>query len=232
MNKKDVPLAVLRELEKFVAPKNEKIEVIKDSNFLFRAIDKDKNSDFYFNVEKYSIGSNDPVLLINYKPKSAKDNRVNKKSIELKELETRFTSWLNLLNAYDDVKSFFDDPIIKAYSDEYFSEFQLMDDDININPFNMQQVLCLEAHLEYIAKKIDKYKNEENKQQIEDIKSDIANLTNRLTIDTKNIVWRKVTIIWAKITKIGISAYKELIASFKKEFMTVLAKAAASTLLN
>lgn len=105
------------------------------------------------------------------------------------------------MNRYESVNSFFDDPILQSFADEYFAEFEIIDEDANVKPFNTHQILVLDEHLETIHNKIDSYKTDENEIEMESIKSDIRELQNNLTSKTKKWVIRNLSNIWAKITK-------------------------------
>lgn len=214
-SKKKIPLIVLETLEKYVELKGEQFEVVPPDKFFVKIIDKDKNSDFYYNIENYKIDKG-LKLLIDSKPIS-KENIDNSRTwIDSKHLNNHFNNWVSLLKRYETVNSFFDDPIVKAYADEYLSEFEIIDVDADIKPFNTTQVLMLDSHLESIEKNIDKFKTDENESQIESIKTDVQELRNNLTAKPKRWIIKNLSIIWAKITKQGTPLLKEFLSEVKK----------------
>jgi hypothetical protein len=150
--KKKIPLQVLESIEPYVNKRGTSYESIEPKNFLLKFVDKDEKSDFYFNVEEYKLDT-DFKLLIDFKPQSKQSTANRKTWIKVNLLETHFSNWLKLLEGYDKLKTVFDDPILEAFADEYFTEFEIIDDDADFKPFPTKQILLLDNHLENIQKK-------------------------------------------------------------------------------
>ena len=215
--KKSHPLIVLEKFEKFVHLKGENFEVIPPDNYLLKVIDKDKDSNFYFFIEQYKVDK-DLRILLDYKPYS-KDSTNNRRGwINAKELDSIFNIWVDLLKNYETVDSFYDDPIIKSYIDEYYSNIKLLDEDADVNPFNSKQVLLLDNYLSEIVNRIEKYIDKDNEFQIAEIITDTEELKKDLTKYAKNIILNRLCIVWAKISKQGVPLIKELIYELAKDF--------------
>ncbi|WP_432672941.1 hypothetical protein [Flavobacterium sp. SM2513] len=213
--KKKIPLELLEMLEPFVNKNGRIFEAINPDNFLLKFIDKDDKSEFYFNVEEYKMDQNF-LLLVDYKPKN-KQSTINRRTwIKSATLETIFANWLELLDGYEKVKTVFDDPILEAFSNEYFTDFEIIEEDADINPFSINQIILLDGHLDNIQKKIGKFITEENKSEIEQIKVDVQDLRNNLTKKPKTWVIKKLSNIWAQITKQGPQLLKEFLSETKK----------------
>ena len=213
--KKKLPLTVLESLEKFVQLNGEQFEIHAHEKFMLSLSDNDKNSDFFFNIEECK-NENGLKLLIGWKPIN-KDNIISKRMwIDCKDLEIYFNNWIIVLKGYEKVNSFFDDPILNSYAEDYYSEFIIVDEDLETIPFKPQQILMLDAHLETIEDNIEKYKTEVNNEQIDDIKKDINELRGKLTIKSRKWIIRNISIIWAKITKLGTPLLKEFLSEAKK----------------
>jgi hypothetical protein len=214
--KKNIPLVVLETLEKFVQLKSEEFEVINPDKFLLKIIDKDNNSNFYFNIENYKV-ENGLKLLIDWKPVN-KESIGNKRMwIESKELDAYFSNWIKILKAYETVNSFFDDPIIKAFTEEYYAEFEIIDEDADSKPLTSKQILLLDEHLEYIENNIEKYQTEHNEAEIQEIKSKVKDLRENLTSKSKAWVIKNLSNIWAKVTKQGTKFLKDFLSEAKKQ---------------
>jgi hypothetical protein len=214
--KKKIPLQVLETIEPYVNKKGETFHSSDPQKFLLKFDDKEDGSDFYFNVESYK---NDQgfQLLIDWKPIN-KQSVANKKMwIKAESLDNYFTNWLKLLEGYDKVRTVFDDPIIEAFTEEYFSEFEIIDEDADTKPFKTNQVLLLDKHLSTIHKKIEKHKTEDNQSEIEAIQSDVLDLKSNLTRKSKKWVIQRLSKIWAKITKQGPHLMKEFLSETKKQ---------------
>jgi hypothetical protein len=226
--KKKLPLEILKSLEKFVSLQGEQFDVIEPGNFLLRVKDKDPKSDFYFNVEQYKYDSAFR-LLIDFKPKDSKSVGNNQIWILEKELQSYFDAWLILLKAYDKVKSFYDDPIIRTFADNYYAEFEIVDENANVEPFLPKQILMIDKHLDSISKGITKYKHAKNAMEIDEIKEDIRELRDNLASKSKKWIVKRLSIIWAKITKQGPKLMKDLLSETKKQLIIEGAKMIITT---
>lgn len=214
--KKKIPLQVLETIEPYLNRKGESFDAVTPGGKLLKFKDKDDSSDFYFNIETYK-NENGFQLLIDWKPIN-KQTTANKKIwIKAEQLDLYFNKWLELLNGYETVKTIYDDPILEAFTEEYYTEFEIVDDNGDVNPFSTKQVLLLDAHLDSIQKKIDKFQTRENRTEIEKIKNNIENLRNNLTKKSKNWVIAQVSKIWAQITKQGPKLMKEFLSETKKQ---------------
>lgn len=213
--KKKIPLQILEILEPFVNMKGELFETLPPKGFLLRFVDKEDKSDFYFNVEQYKM-ENGFQLIIDWKPSSKQNVANSRVSIKAQDLSTFFSNWLELLEGYENVDTVFDDPIIKAFTDEYFADFEIIDDDAETKPFSTKQIIQLNSHLENIQKKIGNFQTEENKEEILEIINDVTELQNNLTKKSKKWVVCKLSRIWAKITKQGPKLMKEFLNEARK----------------
>jgi hypothetical protein len=214
--KKKLPLIILETLEKYIELKDVQFEVIKPEDFLLKIIDKDKTSDFYFNIESCKIDIGGLKLLCDWKPANKESISNSKKWISDKQLDGCFKNWIDLLEKYESVESFFDDPILKSFTEDYFSEYQILEEDSHIKPFSPKKILLLDECLESIVNKLDNYQTEENKDQFQNIKNEIVTLRENLTSKSKNWVGKSLSHILALITKQGIPLLKEVFSEAKK----------------
>ncbi|NHM08350.1 hypothetical protein G4D82_14065 [Flavobacterium sp. CYK-4] len=213
--KKKIPLQVLETIEPFVNKNGKSFEAINPNDFLLKFIDKDDKSDFYFNVEQYKMDQGF-LLLVDLKPKSRQTTENRRTWIKAEALEAVFGSWIELLEGYAKVKTVFDDPILEAFAEEYYTEFEIIDEEADVKPFSVKQILMLDSHLENIQKKIEKYKTEENAVEIEQIKIDTIELRNNLSKKSKKWVIKQLSKVWAQIAKQGPTLIKEFLSETKK----------------
>jgi ribonucleotide reductase beta subunit family protein with ferritin-like domain len=223
--KKDLPLTILKSLEEFVTLKGEKFEVVNPDNHLLKIIDIDNDSDFSFIIEKYQKQNNVFQLLMSRSPRSEHDNGVYQIWIKIEQLKPQFQSWVNLLDQFQSVNSFFDDPILDSFKEEYYAEFEIVDEDAERKPLNTKQILLLDSHLEYIEEKIDNYKNEKNEEIVSEIKKEVVELRENLTSKSKKWVVNRLANIWAKLSKQGTKFIKDFVNQTKAEGIKQGAKA-------
>jgi hypothetical protein len=218
--KKDLPLVILKSLEPFVNLKGDKFEVIDPKENLLKLIDKDSDSSFHFTIEKYQKDNNQKYLiLVNRIPSNVNDNGVYQNWIEISGLTAQFEAWVNLLDEYEAVNSFFDDPIGKSFTEEFYAEFEIIEEEVKNNPLTTKQILLLDAYLESVESKLKELTNEENSSEILDINADIIILRDNLTTRSKKWVVTKLTSIWGKIAKQGTKFIKEFLTESKKELI-------------
>lgn len=225
--KKKLPLKILEIIEPYLNKRNVLFKVINSEEYLLKLVDIDKNSDFYFTLEQFK-SDNGLELLINYKPLSKNTTNNNRVWVKAEQFDDLLSGWLKLLDEYNNVKSIFDDPILEAFKDEYFLEFEIIDKEANIQPFSVNQILLLDSHLDYIESNIEEHQNEGNKNDIQQIKNDVNELRNELTKESKYYIIKKLSKIWARITKLGPKFIKEFLSESKKEVI----KQGVKTLIN
>ena len=218
--KKDLPLIILKALEPYVGLKGDKFEVIEPKENLLKIIDKDIYSDFHFTIEKYQKTQKGGFqFLMTRSPKNGNDNGQYQAWLEISGLSVQFKAWLKLLDDYETTNSFFDDPIAKSFRDEFFAEFEIIEEDADINPLNTKQILLLDSYLDSVETKLSEFTTEQNSQDIQEIKEDIFQLKDNLTRKSKKWVVVKLTNIWAKIAKQGTKFIKEFLSESKKELI-------------
>ncbi len=214
--KKDLPIIVLKTFEKYVHLKGERFQVVDQDELLLKVVDIDTNSNFYFIVESHQMKGH-LKLLVNWKPQSREDIGNFKGWINAKQLDAHFDQWVSYLKEYEEIHSFFDDPILNAYADEYLSEFIIIDEEAKSKPLKPNQILLLDEHLETIEKNIKKHITKENEEQIANITDDVTSLRKGLSINTKGWVIKKLVLVWAKITKQGAPFIRDLISQASKK---------------
>ena len=217
--KKKLPLDVLKVLEQYVDFKNELFEVIPPDNFLLKIKDTDKDSDFFFYIEEYQIDAGNAKFLLTRKPASSLNIDTASNWYIQGAVNAIFKEWANTLQGYNTVKTFYDDPILDSFTEEYFAEFEIVDEDADVKPFSTKQILFLDSYLQNIEETIEKFKTEENATQIAEIKKDAAELREELTNSPKKKVIKKLSKIWAKIAKQGTKFIKEFLSEARKEFI-------------
>lgn len=157
------------------------------------------------------------TLLIDLKPHSKLTTDNNRTWIEIKQLDRVFNSWVNLLKNYGKIDSFYDDPILKSFADDYYAEFEIIEEDAEIKPLKPKQILLLDKYLENVENSIEKFETETNKSELQVIKKEVSELRTNLTSKPKAWVIRNLSKIWAKLTKQGTQFLKEFVSETKKQ---------------
>ncbi|MFC4818631.1 hypothetical protein [Flavobacterium sp. GCM10023249] len=219
MKKKDLPIEILKVLEKYVSIHGEKYIKIQDPESLLKFIDIDEESSFFFCLNLYQ----NEKFIISYKPYNRSNVDLYKISIKPNELDGHFKLWINLLDEYANTKSIFDDPILKFYEEEFYAEFEILEDEKE-KPLDNNQILFLDDYLENLDKGLEKYKIEGNKIRIENIQKEIKQLQETLTEKNKEQVVTSFSKILAKVKKLGVKYLKEFITEGTKQVISTTIK--------
>ena len=221
--KRRIPLAVLEILEPFLTKTSELVEFGDTENEqLLKFVDKDPNSDFYFIIEKSKFESGKLVVLLTQAPKNR--DVIDKYTFWTHgtHLETQFNEWLTIVERYTTIKSTFDDPILKQYEEEFFTDFEIIDNDANFKSFDFNQQLFLEDYLDKVIISLETQTDKENEDQLNEITNDINDLKKKLTVTTKKATIEKLVKIWAKIRKVGLPLIKEAYVQVRNELIKQL----------
>lgn len=224
MNKKDLPLHVLKALEPFVSLHGELFKIIDPENSLMLAVDKDENSKFYYSIDSFEYSNSQYVFTVSYSPYNDHEIKAKAKRIIASALQDHFKDWTNLLQNYNTIKSFYDDPVLKTFEAEFISEYEFLEEDAEVNPFKTTQILQLDFLLETISARLLEMSDDSNIDQIEIINNDISELRNNLATRSKKWVLEQFSKIYGKIAKQGTIFIKEFWSEGKKELIKNLVK--------
>lgn len=216
--KKDLPLIILKSLQPFVNLRGEKFETVEPKQHLLKVVDQEPGSNFHFIIEEYKKANSGKFqFLMSRRPTNQNDLGIQRTWVDISQLQPQFENWIKLLDEYDNTASFFDDPIVNAFQEEYYAEFEIVDEDAEIKPLNTKQVLLLDRHLEDVEKRLDEYITDKNLDDIEEIKEGISELRESLTTKSKKWVVKNLSKVWAKIAKQGPKFIKEFLSESRKE---------------
>jgi hypothetical protein len=212
--KKKLPIAILKSLESFVNLTGEKFKIIDPKENLLHVLDIDNTSDFHFKIEKYEKKQTGYFqFLMSKKPINEKDNGIKRNWIDIKNLESQFKDWLDLLDQYESIESFFDDPIIKSNAEKFFQKFDIIDENANKETFNLEQQLFLEEYLDNSRKKLEKLKKGETEEkiiEIEILETETEEIKSALTIESKKKIMVRLSKFWGRAQKTGLQVIKEI----------------------
>lgn len=225
MTKKKLPLSVLKALEPFVGMQGNLFTIEEPGNNLLYAKDKDPSSDFYFVIEKYEISSDGrEIYYIGHSPKDEKEVKATAFRVLRDDLRATFNSWILSLENYDKIKSFYDDPILESYEEEFFANFELVEEGADTRPFKTTQILQLDYLLEQVSTRLIEMVDENNREEIKSIITEITEVRENLPTRPQKWIAEHVSKIYAKIAKQGIKFMKEFWAEGKKEIIKNIVK--------
>lgn len=171
--------------------------------------DKDPDSDFFFEIK--SINPNSDKILVEFKPTNGAILKPLSVWLTIQELNSKFTSWVKMIDDYNSSETIFDDPIIKGFEEEFWKDVEFVDAEDAAKPLPVDIILRLDAHLEKIETRIETFKDESNQNEISKIKDSSIQLRAELATKPKKYVLTKLINIWAKLAKQGPKVIKEFL---------------------
>lgn len=214
--KKSIPLKLLQTIEPLIAEKLHLIEPVINHNSLFYLKDKDEKSEFFFSISRGKVRGS---FVIEYKPRHHESVSIFKGEVKVENIPTTFQKWTSLLEQYNETKSIYDDPVLKAYQKEFEAQFEIIDENANYESFNLEQQIYLDNYFTNVIKILEaKFVNKEE-QAINPIIDDIKLLQNEQSSLSKNEVIKRLAKIWSLIRKHSISLLKQTFEVFHKEIV-------------
>lgn len=198
---------------------------VNDTDAYLLIKDPDPSSDFFFSVLDIKIhndskthrGPTPPSYLIKYKPV----NDINVSSYELliaaDQLKVIYAKWKRRINEYSEhiPQQLTNDPILEQYEEDFFSDFEMTDEDADIHSFSTKEQLRIDAYLTYIIKRLEVYKEKsDTKQAIKDEVEGVIDAAKVLqetqTKLTKNQVAKRLANILAQCKKVSLKVLGEV----------------------
>ena len=204
---------VLQTIQPLIDKNRDLIRPINDEKLSFHLIDIDENSDFYFKVYPQKEGKH----LVERKPAHGNSVDAIGHTLAIDEIPKHFEAWISILAQYNEIITIFDDPILKAYEDEFYQEFKILEDDAEYMPFKYETQKLIQGYLEFAKKELNEKKNEENAERIEAIIVECKQLEAVITKVPKNKIVEKLAKIWAKARKEGLDIVSKLYTVWKDE---------------
>ncbi len=193
---------------------------IKDEQILYHLITNNEEYDFFFKISQALI---DPKLGIRYfvtlKPASKRSVDTNESWQSFKELTPIFKTWIDNIKGYEN-SNLFDDPILKSYQAEFEKKFEIVDEDADFAPFNLEQQIYLDSYLENVKKQISSFKegkSEEEQKEFDEIEKEATQVQKELTKGNKRKIIQKISKILAKARKISLDVFNKVAIDYLSE---------------
>jgi hypothetical protein len=224
MEKKKTPLIVWETLQPFLDLQSKHFVRVPDDKVLLRYRETDPHSDFFFVVKEYRIKQESVAFKIDHAPNTVRNANSHEYEVSGSQLGKHIENWSNLLNRYAEVRTPHDDTIADAYTKEYFDQYTIIDEDAHVKPYPTKVVLLLEQFLTDVENEIDEFKNENNKEGIDQIKQEASILKDNLTTQPKSTVFKNLMQLLGKITRNSWNAGKKFAGTKAKELFSEIGK--------
>lgn len=225
MNKKDLPILLLESLNRLnvqllkIAETNDDL-ITKNFNVnsLLVFKDIDHRSKFIFEITKIELVSiNTPYYTVALTPSSINNNDGGIVELLEAEILERFQTWINWLKVFEKSHLTPEDEFLERYKEEFYTEFEIVDDDADKSPFSQKQQLFLDQYLNNLEVKL--FPESETDEEIAEVLQDVIDLRKSLGKDTKKKAIKKFSSILAKLRKSSIKLLGEVYSIAKKEII-------------
>ncbi len=223
ITKKDIPFDLLQTIEPIVQVNLDLVKLIKDDVTFYNFVETDQNSSNYFKIyidgaKKISnfAGGN---FVVEWKPGATTRVKSSLSQLDIKKLGVAFQDWLILLRKINDTPSVHDDNFVNKYSNYYFNEFKLVDDDANSSPFDPNEQDFIEGYLHSLASAIEQSDDTLTEEAMQELLNDIREIEITLPSSTKNQVLKGITKVFGKLYKASKVLAKEIVVEAKKHLI-------------
>ena len=227
--KKQQPLAVLKAIEPILLSiDHEAFNLVKDGPELLLVKDADANSDFFFEISKHLQTNHGTAFNIRFSPKNESDVSTDTSLVILANIQGFYTNWVKRVRGYAEVKSKYDDPILKQYAEEFYNELVSADEDATTVAFNFKQQLLLDGALDQVIEVLASKKDEHNEEAIDKLIGEAQEIQNTLSEHTKQETLTKLSKLFAKVQKSSFKWIKDVYPIIQKEIIGAIVKTAVT----
>lgn len=218
--KKDIPFDLLKAIEKTALTNLDIIQLKREDNTYYSFVETDRNSKNYFKVfidgTKRINGYDKKLFAYEWKPVDTARSLHSTRQATIQEVSSQFDTWVNLIKGLNETPSVHDDIYSNYYSDFYFNEFKIVDNDANTSPFNPDQQDLIDLYIDSLSNAIESSTGQIDDNIKAELISEIKELKIALTTSTKTKVMKEITKVFGKLYKTSKPFAKEIVAEAKK----------------
>jgi hypothetical protein len=235
LNPKDFTLIVAKDIKKMLSilrrlkvDNSDLIGVVETEHLFYFNDIKHPNFFFYVGVPDKKSNGKPTIFPVTYSPVASDSKKAFSVETQIDGIITNFNIWFDLVKDYNSVNFDDEEDFLKMYEDDIFAEFEIIDEDADVKPFDNNQQIILYKFLETTTIYLEKEypDNKIIKEIIEEantLKSDISNLSKR-------VAFRRFSKVLAKIQKFNPITFKDVYDVAKKEVIKYLLLKSVETL--
>ncbi len=190
-----------------------RIEVENNNILEFKSIE---NDDYTFTITSPQINSRHILYSCAFKPSNEINFEPRIESVEMSPVVTYFKLWIELLRELSKYQNLLSEPFLKEYTDEFFAEFEFIEEVDDSEPYETQKQIAL---YDALVKLESNLKSQEQTEVLENITKDIIHLKENIQNISKGATKKRVAKIFAKIKKGGIKLFKDVVEVGYKEII-------------
>lgn len=218
-----LPLAILKDMQNLLSVFQDLYKSNSDIIFRIEGNENDilqfknrENEEFTFQISSPRIQHNKIVYQCKFKPSNESNFEGQSGLSELNTLINWFNSWINFLRELNKYRTLLSEPFLKEYTDEFFSEFEFIEEEDDDNPYETQKQIALYNAIVDIELRL---KSQEQNEIVEEILKETSELKDNIQNISKGATKKMVAKIFAKIKKGGIKLFKDVVEVGYKEII-------------
>ena len=220
--KKLYPLSLFQTLHPIYEKNTDVLEQLKpNGKNLFYLKDKDPKSDFFFEVNEQREANGIFIYTFTKYPYTKDKIKSVSGAAEVNALKAEVENWINVIREFNETITVFDDPILKTYEERFAQRFEIVDEDADIIPFDLDRQILLDEYLATTEYKIELLiaasEDEEEIKDLEELRAAAVEIRKNVTKQPKRKVVQGFVKFWAKAQKMGLPILKELFMESAKE---------------
>jgi hypothetical protein len=221
--KKNLPLALVLNIDKLLNGIREYCKSYSTTieykegheGDIIRIYDLDPKSTFYFYVSNPRIERGTPHYTIIYTPADEFNLNQGKLDHTSEGVINALGTWITWIRKYDAAIISPEERFLKFYEKELYTKFDIVDEDADINPFELPKQVAISRFLN----KTSKILIENDIAEDDEIFIEVTNLDQNQQTLTKRAVIKKLSLILAKIRLRSIPVFKFVAKTFVKELI-------------
>jgi hypothetical protein len=223
-----VPLSILEELNPSRNAALRHVPPVDDQGAVLHLQGKGHTSEFFFKIlktENRRGGDNKNYLhyLVEFRPRSKGDTDSRQRWVQLNDAINELSTWLSIIEGYFSTKTILDDPLLESYEDQFYSQFEGLDDTAAQSGLSLEHQLKLNEYLTFVQGKVATLKegrSAEDVAKLEEIEAEAKELQSNMTRENKGAIARRLARMWAKAQRVGLDVIKEIFVSVASEIAT------------
>lgn len=201
------------------------IKILDEESILIRVIDSEPKSNFHFTVTHGSIRGQSTNMKNYFSISSSPGNDYSKAETQalyhIKGAEDFFHKWSNDIKEYNSI-ILDQDPILKAYEEEFYSEYKILDKDADVKPFSRQQQQQLHLFLGHMGSALQQ--KTDNDETIAPIITEVENIQKDMAVMSQNQTILRIAKTFAKIQIKGLDFFNDILSRIKEEGFKMIIK--------
>jgi len=223
INKHDFPLLVLEDIKPFIKrviyhlrENGHLFEAVSTEGYIVRLKSKEK-WEYQFKVMRSDISQDDEVSYVfSMNPENERGDTIHSEMTDGKGLIIGIDRWIDILKLYDSLSLDDHDELLLQYEQEFYQEFDFVEDPNGTIGFNPAQLDFLYSFLTILENDL---KSTDFKDETISIVADTLELRDNIQGMTKKQFAKRFSILLAKMKKVGMKLLYDTFDVAKKELI-------------